>query len=68
MDVVSLGKSQPVLPFEKKVRAAVFSLLKEALRAWRANPTVGDVCALELVLGFWLFQPKETVPENWLVG
>lgn len=29
MDVVSLGKSQPTLPFEKKlVRAAVFSLLK----------------------------------------
>lgn len=62
---VSLVKSQPALPFEKKlVRAAVFSLLKEAPWAWRASPTVGEVCALELVLGFWLLQPKETVPEN----
>lgn len=69
MDMVSLGKSQPALPFVKQlVRAAEFSLLKEAPWPWRANPIVGEVGALELVLGFWLLQPKETVPENWLVG
>lgn len=64
VDVVLLGTFQPALLF---VRTVWFLPPKGSPPGHGEQTTRGEVCALALVLGLLLLQPKETIPENWMV-
>lgn len=49
------------------VRAAGFLPPKGSPTGHGDQTRGGEVCAPALVLGLLLLQPKETVPDNWLV-